>query len=213
MPRRAETGHWAISRALASVCEHQLGGPLPTDGGLQRIAAGDLGNEAEIREWQAHAQAVTHVDDVRCHRQRAAASYGDALHRRQQRLVEVEDRIHAGMKGAGLAIGAGRRSLADEGAEVDSGGEVAAGAGQHDDGYGGILPGVVETVRERIPLRVVECVLLLRAVERGEKHAILVELTQHEALVRHLPLSFRVRGNPRCRAVARCFLGACSQPL
>ena len=110
--RRADSGFCAISRAFARVAAEQrvvgeasrrdagldgarrvdplggveeLGGAPRADHGLEQVAAGALGHEAEGHEGQPEPQALAHVDDVAVEQEgradptptpRAAASSG-----------------------------------------------------------------------------------------------------------------------------------------
>ena len=159
-------------------CEEELGGALAADRRLQQVGAGGLRNEAQAHEGEPQAHALAHVDHIAREQEGDADSDSHALRRRQQRLVEGEERLHAGVVAVGLAI-LPRLDLPLEGGEILAGGEVLAGARDHHHGDPLVAAGLVQRVAQRVPLRVVEGVLLLRAVQGEEQHAVVVELLEY----------------------------------
>ena len=112
------------------------------------------------------------------------------LHGGEQRLVEGDERLHQAVVAVGLAVRS-RRAPAAERGEIDAGREVAAGARHHHGRDVVVCTRVVQRVAQRVPLRVVEGVLLARAIQGEQEDAVL-------AAAQHALLGVRRRARLRC---------------
>ena len=157
--------------------EHQLGRALAADRGLERVAARDLGHEAEVRE-RAGACGRS-----RRRRRRRTRSRSCSRRRRRRPATAASSGLSKPSTAASQAWKALAKPSARAGrappaklAEIHARREVPARAREQHDRHARILPRLLERAREPVPLRVVEGVLLLRAVQGHEQDALVVEL-------------------------------------
>ena len=177
----------------------ELGGPLAPDGLLQRVAAGQLGDQTQVGERQPHPEPFPHVHDVGVEQEGGATTHGDPGGGGDQGFVERHHGVGTAREGRVLdrsdrAAAVGRaRSVDREGVQVLTGREVPAGSRQQHDAHRPVLPGPIQRFAQAVPERVVEGVPALGPVECRDQEAV-VAFGQDP--------SFGHRGPPYWRAEA-----------